>query len=177
MSAVEYYQVYDKKLDRCDLKIARPNHVPSGYYFGIVDIITYNLRNHSFLITRRSKEKGHLPGYLEVTVGCMQFGEEPIDAAKRELLEETGIKSMNLMHCKTKKTHHALAFTFLAICDIDSDSIVLQEGETEEYYWYNKDEFIELWNTKYVVPYQAERIKGLLGEIFTQVEEIEHVKR
>ena len=172
MSNVEYYQVYNRKLDKCDLKIARPNYVPNGYYFGIIDVITYNKRNDSYLITKRSKDKGSMPGYLEVTVGCMQYGEDPIDSAIRELKEETGISKVLLKPFKTTVSRHALAHTFTAVCDNDPESIVLQEGETEAYYWYHEDDFKRIWSSSKMTPIQKSRIEPDLDKIIAQIKEI-----
>lgn len=174
MSAVEYYQVYNKNLVKCNLKIARPNYVPNGYYFGIIDVITYNKRNDSYLITKRSKDKSSMPGYLEVTVGCMQYGEEPKDSAIRELKEETGIENISIKHFKTTVSKHALAHTFTAICDIDPSAIVLQEGETEAYYWYKEEDFKAIWNSSFVTPVQKNRIEPELDQILSQIKEMKN---
>lgn len=172
MSSLEYYQVYDKSLNKCDLKISRPNHVPEGYYFGVVDVITYNKRNNSFLITKRSKDKASMPGFLEVTVGCMQYGEEPEESALRELKEETGIQSVLIKHFNMTVSTHAVAHTFIAVCDLDPESIILQEGETEAYYWYNEKEFINIWNSSLIVPVQKNRIEPNINKIITQIKEM-----
>ncbi len=172
MNNVEYYQVYDQKLNKCDLKIARPNHIPNGYYFGIIDVITYNKRNQSFLITKRSKYKSSMPGYLEVTVGCMQYGEDPLDSAKRELKEETGIDGDFIKHYKTTVSYHAIAHTFTCVCDIDPDSILLQEGETEAYYWYKEKDFKSIWNSRLMTPVQKNRIEPNLENIILQIKEM-----
>ena len=172
MSNLEYYQVYNKNMERCDLKIARPNHVPEGYYFGVVDVITYNKKNNSFLMTKRSMEKPSFPGYLEVTVGCMQYGEEPLDSAKRELREETGIINSKLYLVKTSFSTHAIAYTYISICDIEPDSIMLQKGETEAYYWYLEEEFRKIMKSDSIPPVQKGRIEPDLERIISRIKDV-----
>ena len=165
----EYYQVYDKSLKPCDLLIERPNHVPEGYYFGIVDCVCYNLRNDSFLMTKRSKDKPYMAGHLEVTVGCMQHGEDPLESIKRELMEETGVKPERISLFKTFLSHHAIAHTFVALLDIDPDSIVLQKGETDAYYWFKEEEFKRIWQGSLITQVQKTRISPNIEKIIEQI--------
>ena len=168
----EYYQIYDTNMQKTNIKIERPNHVPEGYLFGIVDIVTYNKRNNSYLITKRDKNKRTLPSMLECTCGAMQYNEEPLYSAKRELKEETGITPLKLELFKSYIYRHALANIFVAVCDIDPDSIVLQEGETEAYYWYDEEDFRQIWKSLFVSEIQKGRIEPNIDSIISMIKEM-----
>ena len=165
----EYYQVYDSNLNTIDLKIERPNYVPDGYYFGVVDVVTYNINNDSFLMTRRSKNKRSLPGLLEVTCGCMQYGEDPLYSAKRELKEETGITPLKIKNYKSYLYRHAVTHINVAVCNIEPDSVVLQEGETEAYYWYKEEDFKKMWESSFVTEVQKGRILPNIDDIINNI--------
>ena len=78
--------------------------------------------------------------------GSALKGESPLDAATRELFEETGIKSSTLKEIGRKispKNRTAYA-DFYCETDCDKESIVLQEGETVAYRWVTRDELFSL---------------------------------
>lgn len=62
----------------------------NGTFGVLVSAIT--LYNERVLLLRRSFEEKFLPGVWGVPAGKIQYGEEPDDAALRELYEEAGIK-------------------------------------------------------------------------------------
>lgn len=42
--------------------------------------------------------------FWQSVTGSLEWGEEPFDAAKRELLEETGLKTHNILDCHNKES-------------------------------------------------------------------------
>ena len=61
------------------------------------------------------------------------------------MFEETGIKADNLeLIYKVKKPYKGTFYkVHICKCNIKKDSIILQEGETIDYKWVTKDEFIK----------------------------------
>ena len=78
--------------------------------------------------------------------GSALQGEEPAICAARELYEETGITSNNLVEIGRVLHHSHKSFyvEYLCITDVDEDSVVLQEGETSDYKWITADELLKL---------------------------------
>jgi 8-oxo-dGTP diphosphatase len=50
------------------------------------------IRGDKILLLRRSLEKKFLPGYVQPIGGKVELNEDPLTAARRELLEEAGIE-------------------------------------------------------------------------------------
>ena len=91
----------------------------------------------SYLVMQRDKRK-HLGGMWEATAGGSALqGEDPMACARRELHEETGITSENLIEIGRvlHYGHQSIYVEYLCISDTDKDSILLQEGETTDFKW------------------------------------------
>ena len=99
-------------------------------------------------MTKRHPDKEVYPGYWEASAGGSALaGESPIECAKRELFEETGIKAEEKVFQFISHTHrdgsHSMYYSYLVVTDCVKDSIVLQEGETTEYKWVDKAGLLE----------------------------------
>ncbi len=95
---------------------------------------------------KRSDDKDVYPGFWEASAGGSALsGEEPLEAATRELLEETGLvpDSMELVNVLFKDPSRAMFYSYLARVSCDKDSVTLQEGETVAYKWLDKEAFLE----------------------------------
>ena len=68
----------------------RGEAMPHGAYHRVVEIFTLNSKGE-MLVTKRSPEKKPYPNMWEITGGAVVAGEDSLDAARRELREETGI--------------------------------------------------------------------------------------
>ena len=91
---------------------------------------------------KRSDDKDVYPGFWEASAGGSALsGEEPLEAATRELLEETGLvpDSMELVNVLFKDPSRAMFYSYLARVSCDKDSVTLQEGETVAYKWLDKE--------------------------------------
>lgn len=90
---------------------------------------------------QRDKNK-HYGEYWEATAGGSALqGELPIDCAIRELREETGICETNLVELGRVVQHnnHSIYVDYIVITDWDKYNITLQQGETQDYKWVDKD--------------------------------------
>lgn len=71
-----------------------------------------------FLLERQYRHAQHLTGY-EIPAGCVEPGEDPMEAAKRELYEETGYAGGEWSHFMTVSPNAGActnqSYTYLAI--------------------------------------------------------------
>lgn len=114
--------------------------IPEGRYHLVVDLLVLH-SDGTYLLTKRSDIKDVYPGYWEASAGGSAIsGEEPLEAAKRELYEETGLTpdSLELVGVLFKDSSHSMYYSYLARVSCEKDSIVLQEGETTDYKWVDR---------------------------------------
>ncbi len=149
MGVQEIWDLYDRDGNKTGETFVRGfgnfQNIPEGRYHLVVDILVIH-EDGSYLLTKRSEEKDVYPGFWEASAGGSALtGEEPLDAAKRELFEETGISadSLELVGVLFKDTSHAMYYSYLAKVICDKNSVVLQDGETTEYKWVDKAGFLE----------------------------------
>ena len=143
------------------------NHIPEGYYHMVVDILVQHA-DGTFLLTKRDMSKDVYPGYWEASAGGSALaGEEPLEAAKRELFEETGLTalSMELVSHTFRDKSHSMFYSYLAVVDSDKDSVVLQEGETVDYKWVDNRGFIEYVESDLAIKTHNDRYKDVIERI------------
>ena len=119
--------------------------IPEGRFHLVVDLLVLH-EDGSYLLTKRSDIKDIYPGYWEASAGGSAIkGEEPLEAAKRELFEETGLTpdSMELVGIIFKDSSRSMYYSYLVKVSCDKDSIVLQEGETTDYKWVTREGFLD----------------------------------
>ena len=139
---MEKWDAYDSKLNKIEgVTLIRGEQVPEGYFHLCSEIIVRHT-DGSYLIMQRDKKR-HLGGMWEATAGGSALqGEDPLTCAMRELQEETGIVSDELIEIGRVLHHgHKTYYVdYLCTTDVDKDSIVLQEGETIAFKWIDPDE-------------------------------------
>ena len=120
----------------------RGEKLPHGAYHRVVEIFTFNSEGE-LLVTRRSPEKKPYPNMWETTGGAVVAGEDSLDAARRELREETGIVTGTgeLRLLLTHKSKSAFVDIYLARKDIPVSEMKMQPGETTEARWVTLQEF------------------------------------
>ena len=110
--------------------------------FLVVCEVIVRHKDGTFLLMQRDTVK-HMGGRWELSAGgAAQQGETPLEAARRELREETGIVSDSweelgrVVHYR----RHVFFVEFLCRTDCPKDSVTLQPGETMAYRWVTRAE-------------------------------------
>ena len=139
---MERWDAYDRDFKIVpDVTLIRGETIPNGLFHLVCEIIVRHT-DGSYLVMQRDKRK-HLGGLWEATAGGSALqGEDPMTCARRELHEETGIASENLIEIGRvlHYGHQSIYVEYLCITDTDKGSIVLQEEETTDYKWMKADE-------------------------------------
>lgn len=132
----EIFDLYD--IDRKPLGRVhqRGLPIPQDLYHVVVSVWTINERQQ-ILLTLRSAQKHLMPNLWESTSGSVKSGESSLDAALRELQEETGIVASLGEIAFLGTTRKAASFVdiFVVRKRVDLSEIVLQAEETVAAKW------------------------------------------
>lgn len=117
------------------------NHLRHGEYHLVVHIWIISDKG-DFLIQRRSDSKKLMPGEWAATGGAAISGENSFVAARRELMEELGIKrdSDTLFKLLRIKRRNSLLDVWVTTFDEKLDNLQLQKSEVAEVKWVGKQE-------------------------------------
>ena len=101
------------------------------------------------LVIKRADSQGFLPGYWEIPGGKVEWGEDPVEAVKREFLEETGLEVLvgnpyNVWGYEGRKNSGkwGIEIDFIATCK-DTSRIKLNPREHSEFKWMGKSDGLE----------------------------------
>ena len=145
---MELWDAYDrnfKKIEGITLIRGEESSIPKGIYHMVVFILVRHV-DGQYLLMRRSPCKTY-PLYWEATAGgSVLQGESAIEGALRELREETGIIADTLEEKErfVKDETHSAYYAFVCITSCDKESVILQEGETCDYKWADKEEILAM---------------------------------
>lgn len=141
MEEIETWDLYDMNRTRLLLTMIRGQHQPAGTYHLLVNIWTLNDQNE-ILLTLRSREKPNYPGVWETTAGSALSGETSLQAAIRELHEETGLTSNPTALTQLGSLKEPTAFIdFYLNRVLGRPAITLQPHETIDSRWVTITEF------------------------------------
>lgn len=157
---MEIWDLYTAEEVRTCETIARGERIPDGYYHLGCDVLLRH-RDGSFLLMKRSSAKRIFPGAWEATAGgAVLSGEDARAGVRRELKEETGIdcEAFTEIRRQVLPDTHSICYNFLAVTDCPKNSIVLQQGETEDYRWVTEAEFREFVRSDEMIPTQKRRL-------------------
>ena len=145
---MELWDAYDadfNKIEGVTLVRGEEASFPDDVFHLVCDILARHT-DGTYLLMQRDPRKSY-GGMWEASAGGSALqGETPADAARRELLEETGIVATDLVEVGriADKSKHSIYAEFLCVTDWDKDKITLQEGETVAYRWVSTDELLSL---------------------------------
>jgi 8-oxo-dGTP pyrophosphatase MutT (NUDIX family) len=168
MEIWDLYDVNDERTGETWERIpGNYNKIPDGRYHMVCDILVQHT-DGTYLLTKRHPEKDVYPGFWEASAGGSALsGESPIDCAKRELFEETGIKAdefIFISHTR-REMSHSMFYSYLVITDCPKDSIVLQEGETTDYRWVDAKGLLDYAESADAMRNHVERYRGFINEL------------
>ncbi len=138
---MELWDAYDEHLNRLEgMTLVRGKPIPDGVCHLVCDIIVRHA-DGDYLLMQRDPRK-HYGGMWEASAGgAAQQGESALEAAFRELKEETGIAAEKLTEIGrvASPERHAIYVAFLCDTHCDKSGITLQEGETVDFRWVSRD--------------------------------------
>ncbi len=167
----ELVDLYNAEGEKTGTDHERGEPLPEGAYHKIVNVMVIH-QEGEILVTKRSAQKKIYPGYYEASIGgVVQKGESPEEAARRELYEETDIKSNSLVHLSTHYYHGwpIIVDDFYCLTAMDKDEVYLDGVETVEYDWKTLEEVDELMEEEKVYNYNSERWKN---EYYKKLKEV-----
>ena len=149
---MELWDIYDKNKVRTGRTMER-NHfnlADDEYHLTVLGVIARP--DGRFLITKRVMTKAWAPGWWEVSGGAAQAGEESLEAAIREVKEETGL---DVSGCRDayEFTYHRenpgegdnyFVDVYRFELDFDEADVKPQETETDGFMLATAEEIAEL---------------------------------
>lgn len=143
---MELWDAYDNKFNKINgMVLERGTPLPKGIYHMVCDIAVKHI-DGTYLLMQRDWKK-HFGGMWELTAGGSALqGENPLECAIRELKEETGIETTNLVELEriVHEGHQSLYVEFLHIADCKKDIVTLQKDETIAYKWITREEILDM---------------------------------
>ena len=163
LSHTEIWDAYDENFNLIEgVTLKRGEKIDDGVYHLVCDIIVRHT-DGDYLIMQRDARK-HYGGMWEATAGGSAFaGESPLQCAARELFEETGIHTDTLTEVGrvVDNEYHSAYVEYLCVTDCDKDSIKLQDGETSDFRWVDKDTLLNMKNDELI----TERMELFIDEL------------
>ena len=156
---MELWDAYDRDLNLLEGRtLVRGEPIPEGVYHLVCDILVRHA-DGEYLLMQRDFRKSH-GGMWEASAGGAALrGETPLECARRELREETGIAAAALTELGrvVSPETRSIYVGFLCVTDCAKDSITLQEGETVAWRWVSRQELLEMRDDELV----TKRMQGL----------------
>ena len=145
---MEKRDLFDASGKNLGTPIVRGDPMPEGTFVLSVSIFTVNDKDE-ILLTLRAPEKPNFPNVWEITAGGALAGESGVEAALRELREETGIKAKKeeLQLLRVIREPTAFVECYLYRTNIPVSAVVLQEKETVAARFTSLRRFEELMHT------------------------------
>ena len=143
---------------------SRAREIPEGRYHIVCDILIRH-EDGEFLLMRRDPRKDIYPGCWEASAGGSALaGETPEEAARREMLEETGLSTdgLELIGITRKPRSRSVIYAYLGVVNCAKDAVRLQEGETVDWQWLETGAFLRRMREEPVLKIQYQRYRPYL---------------
>lgn len=164
----EKWDLYSIADDTFVKTVTRGYWIPNDLYHLAVEVIPTDGKGH-LLLTRRALTKYSGAGMYEFPAGSVISGETPLDAAKRELHEETGLTCNHMELIASPVIPGLKRMIYLAIIpDLLNKEIRLQESETAGYCFVTVKEWYELIRKGKV---DSSRLSMYTRQVYTQIEQ------
>ncbi len=145
--------------------LVRGQPIPSGLYHLVSEILVRHT-DGDYLLMQRDPRKPNYGGYWEATAGGSALkGEDGLHCAKRELQEETGIRSEDLRPIGRHISRDTIYALFLCVTGCDKAAIQLQEGETVAYKWVREPDFVCFVNSPDMIDIQKQRYSAYFAKM------------
>lgn len=155
---MELWDAYDKQGRKMAIELTRGKPIPVGLYHLVSEMLVRHV-DGEYLLMQRDYQKDGYPGWMEATAGESALkGEDSLEAAKRELWEETGLTGISFQEIGRCSTENTIFVSYLVITDCDKESVKLQRGETIGYRWISEEEFMRFLTSPLAIPTQRERL-------------------
>ena len=166
---MERWDLYDEEGNRTGetWERARAGEIPRGRYHVVCDVLVRHA-DGDFLLTQRDPRKDMYPGCWEASAGgSALFGETPEEAARRETLEETGLRAeqLTLIGITRRPDTKSFLYAYLGLVSCDKAAVRLQEGETVDYRWMDPESFLAFARKEPVLAIQCERYRPYLEQL------------
>ncbi|MBQ5771015.1 MAG: NUDIX domain-containing protein [Clostridia bacterium] len=154
---MEVWDGYFKDGSPAGVDLIRGEAVPLGLYHLVCEILVRHT-DGDYLLMQRDFAKPNYPGWFEASAGGSALkGEDKTACAKRELFEETGIRTENITEIGRHVSDDTIYHTFLAVSSIEKENVRLQKGETISFKWVTEAEFAGFIQSGKMIPEQKER--------------------
>lgn len=141
---IETLDIVDSNLRVVGKMTRHVDKVPDGFYNVTVEIIASDGKGFVLCI-RKPSYKGTGSGKWEFPGGYVQSGENPQQAAIRELEEETGLKALQMIEVNRFIQRGIIRIAFAAfIPNLQEQTIVLPPEEASAYQILTIDKWLEL---------------------------------
>lgn len=141
----ELWEIVDIKGNVIGTMTPGVDRVPDGYYHKAVEMVVTNGKD--MLITQRDMRKHRGAGEWEFPAGSVMSGESTLDAAMRELREETGLETVPTQYeqlCTNYMPGMIRTTYIVKMPDLWQREILLQPGETMDYRFVNFREWLQM---------------------------------
>ena len=156
---MEKWDAYDCCGHRTGEILVRGAPIPKDRYHLVCEVLVRHV-DGSVLCMLRDRSKTNYSGWYEATAGgSALLGETPMDCARRELLEETGIDrgEFTLLNRIVSERQQSIFYVYLCTVEWDKSKVTLQQGETEDWLWMEDTSFGEFVRSDRMIPNQKVR--------------------
>ena len=162
---MELWDAYDRNGNKLGGTLVRGEPIPDGMYH-LVCCIVVRHTDGDYLLMKRAPEKEHYPNIWEIGAGgSVLQGERAEESARRELEEETGIRTGRWLKMDRYVETDTIYEGFLCETDWPKDAIRLQAGETVDYRWLNREDFISFFDSDDCIDRFKHRLHNFVEEL------------